>query len=104
MPLGSEDAAPRFLGDSLGTFIQGTKEGQMPRPLCFWGVGVLSDRREAMLGASGAVLGPQLGPVGQGHHVGHHEARLCPGSQQGEIAELGPIGPEAVNLGIQLAS
>ena len=68
------------------------------------GVGVLADRREAMLGASGAVLGPQLGRVGQSRHVGLHEARLCPGSQQGEIAELGSVGPEAVTLGIQLAS
>lgn len=57
-----------------------------------------------MLGASGAVLGPQLGRVGQSRHVGLHEARLCPGSQQGEIAELGCVGPEAVTLGIQLAS
>lgn len=68
------------------------------------GVGVLADRREAMLEASGAVLGSQLGRVGQGRHVGLHEAQLCPGSQQGEIAELGPIGPEAVTLGTQLGS
>ena len=52
-----------------------------------------------MLGASGAVLGPQLGRVGQSRHVGLHEARLCPGSQQGEIAELGCSWARSCDLG-----
>lgn len=95
--------------DSLGTEFGDLHPGHHRRtstqaPVFLQGGVGLADGREAALGASGGVLGPQLGRVGQGHCVGLHEAGPCPGSQHREIAELGSAGPEAVTLGTQLAS
>lgn len=95
LPLRSEHAAHRFLGDKVWRpSSRAPQKDKHPGPCVSASRGGASRRKGS---CAGGVWGcPQAS-------AGTSWAGPCPGSQHWEIAELSPVGPKAVTLGIQLA-